>query len=320
MTDNGGTAGVPVYNAGMRGGKTTLYEGGHRVPCFVRWPAGRLRQAGDVTGVTECQDVLPTLIDLCGYRSPDVTLPAFDGTSLAGVLRDEKAAVPDRTLVVQYSPLQNQRPRKGDACVMWRRWRLVGDKELFDLTADPAQKENVIDKYPDVVKHLREHYERWWAGVEKRLDEFQPIGLGAEAEPVTRLSCCDWQDVHCDESSAVRRGVKMNGPWNVLVERDGEYELTLRRWPKEANLAMTAASPAFKGKLGQYPAGVALPVAKARLKVGDFDQTAEVMKDDKGVTLLVPLTKGRTRLQTWLLDADGKELCGAYYVEAKRKR
>jgi arylsulfatase len=318
MTDNGGTAGVPVYNAGMRGGKTTLYEGGHRVPCFVRWPAGRLRPAGDVAGVTQCQDVLPTLIELCGLKAPAGA--AFDGASLAKVLRDEKEAVPDRTLVVQYSRIQpQQRPQKGDACVMWRRWRLVGDKELYDLKADPAQKENVFEKHADVVKKLREHYDKWWAGVEKGLDEFQPISVGSEAEAVTRLSPCDWEDVHCDQSAQVRKGEKKNGPWNLMVERDGEYEVRLRRWPKESDLAMTAASPAFKGKIGQYPEGVALPVAKARLKVGDFDKTAEVKKDDKGVTFAVALKKGRTKLQTWLLDADGKELCGAYYAEVRRK-
>src|SRR5262249_60836409 len=66
MTDNGGTAGVPVYNAGMRGSKTQLYEGGHRVPCWGRWPAGKRRAPGDIPAVTQCQDLLRTLIDLCG--------------------------------------------------------------------------------------------------------------------------------------------------------------------------------------------------------------------------------------------------------------
>ena len=48
MTDNGGTAGVRVFNAGMRGSKTEYYEGGHRVPCFVRWPAGGLGPVRDI--------------------------------------------------------------------------------------------------------------------------------------------------------------------------------------------------------------------------------------------------------------------------------
>src|SRR5262249_36858716 len=79
MTDNGGTAGVATFNAGMRGMKTTLYEGGHRVPCFVRWPmagigvpsplgggVGKRNAPGDIDTPTQMQDLLPTLIDMCG--------------------------------------------------------------------------------------------------------------------------------------------------------------------------------------------------------------------------------------------------------------
>jgi len=73
MTDNGGTVGVNVFNAGMRGRKIDLYDGGHRVPCFLRWPAGKLRPAGDVavpivSGVPEYQAV-------DGRYPPGVALP-----------------------------------------------------------------------------------------------------------------------------------------------------------------------------------------------------------------------------------------------------
>ena len=83
MTDNGGTAGVPVFNAGMRGQKMDLWEGGHRVPCFIRWPAGKLRPPGDIAELTEVQDILPTLVDLCRLRKP--AKAQFDGLSLAGL-------------------------------------------------------------------------------------------------------------------------------------------------------------------------------------------------------------------------------------------
>jgi arylsulfatase len=318
MTDNGGTAGVPVHNAGMRGRKMELWEGGHRVPCFLRWPAGKLRAPGDIPDLTQCQDLLPTLIELCGLKKPAEA--NFDGISLAPALRSDKEPVPDRTLIVQYSRINPQRPQKGDACVMWQRWRLVGDKELFDLKADPAQKDNVIEKHPDIVKKLRAHYDAWWAKIEKGLDEFQPLSIGAAAEPVTRLTPCDWQDSHCDQAAQVRRGEKRNAPWNVLVERDGEYEISLRRWPAEADLPITAASPPFKGPEGSnFPAGVALPVAKARLKIGDTDRDAPVKETDKAITFTVTLKAGRTQLQTWFYDAAGKELCGAYYTDVRRK-
>ena len=49
MTDNGTASGEAVYNAGMRGRKSSIYDGGHRVPCLLRWPGGGIggMRAGD---------------------------------------------------------------------------------------------------------------------------------------------------------------------------------------------------------------------------------------------------------------------------------
>src|SRR5262245_38071421 len=65
MTDNGGTAGVPTHNAGLRDRKTSYYEGGHRVPCWVRWPNGKLGEPRDIDVPTQNTDLLPTLTELC---------------------------------------------------------------------------------------------------------------------------------------------------------------------------------------------------------------------------------------------------------------
>ncbi|HEY1381743.1 MAG TPA: arylsulfatase, partial [Gemmataceae bacterium] len=92
MNDNGGTAGVNVYNAGMRGRKTTYYEGGHRAVCFIRWPAGGLGQPRNVDVLTNNQDILPTLIDLCGLPKP--ANARFDGSSLAGLLKGTTNTLP----------------------------------------------------------------------------------------------------------------------------------------------------------------------------------------------------------------------------------
>ncbi|MGH7225378.1 MAG: arylsulfatase, partial [Gemmataceae bacterium] len=137
FNDNGGTAGVPLFNAGMRGHKTEYYEGGHRAAGFLRWPAGHLRRPADLDALTEVQDLLPTLIDLCGLHAPKKA--KFDGISLAPLLTGKTETLPDRMLVVQYG----QRPEKWDAAVMWKKWRLVKGKELYDLRGDLAQKKNV---------------------------------------------------------------------------------------------------------------------------------------------------------------------------------
>ena len=102
------------------------------------------------------------------------------------------------------------------------------------------------------------------------------------------------------------------------VDRDGTYTFELRRWPREADAAITAGLPAVRHADGQFPPGQALPIAAARLRVGDAERTAVVKPEDKAVVFDVPLRRGRTKLQTTFADADGKDVCGAYYVYVAR--
>jgi arylsulfatase len=314
FNDNGGTAGVNLYNAGMRGRKTQYYDGGHRAACFIRWPSGKLRAPGDIDAMTEVQDLLPTLVDLCGLPTPKHA--KFDGASLAGLLRGTTEKLSDRMVVVQYGQL----PVRWDGAVMWNKWRLVKEKELYDLRSDPGQQKDVASQYPDVVKKMQEHYAKWWAGVEPTLDAFSPISIGADQENPVRLSAADWANVYCDNMNDVRAGKEANGPWHILVEKDGEYEIALRRWPREADAAITAGVPAFKAVDGGLPAGKALPIAKARLKLEDLDQTKPVSASDKEIRFTIPLKAGtKAQMLSSFLNPDGKELCGAYFAYVRRK-
>jgi arylsulfatase len=276
-----------------------------------------LRAAGDVAELTEVQDVLPTLIELCGVEQP--TAVEFDGISLAPLLREEKSQLPDRMMVVQFSRMQAPVPKKGDAAVLWRRWRLVGGDSLYDLAADPAQAQNVIARHPDVAEKMRAHYEQWWSGVAPRLNEFGAVTLGADAENPSQLSPADWQDVFLDQGAQVRRGLRVNGPWNVVVDRDGEYEFELRRWAREADAPLAAELPPTTFVDGVSAPGVALPIAKARVKIAGFDESRLTAAEDKAATFVATLKAGRTQLQTWFYDEDGNELCGAYYVYVRRR-
>jgi arylsulfatase len=298
----------------MRGRKTQYYEGGHRAICFIRWPAGKLRKPTDIDTLTEVQDILPTLTDLCGVRPP--RRAKFDGTSLGGLLRGTADKLPDRMLVVQYG----QRPVKGEGAVLWKKWRLVNGKELYDLKTDPHQDRDIAAKHPDVVKKMRDHYEKWWAGVTPTLDDLSPISIGSDKENPVTLSAADWANVYCDNMYDLRAGRNRNGPWHLRVEKDGTYEFELRRWPREADAAITAGVPVFKAVDGQLPAGKALPIARARLRLGDVDESKPVGANDKGITFTLKLKAGtRTKLQTWFYDVDGKELCGAYFAYVRRK-
>jgi arylsulfatase len=320
MTDNGGTAGVNTFNAGMKGKKIELWEGGHRVPCFIRWPAGELGKPRDIDELIHVQDILPTLEELCPLKSsPD---PKRDGTSLAGLLRGKQSRLPDRMLVVQFSRMDRQVPRSGDAAVLWKRWRLLPGRpgwELYDLSTDPGQERDVADQHPDVVKAMSEHYEKWWAEVEPAMNELSNLTVGSEAEPETLLSAADWQDVFLDQQRQVRGGLARSGPWGLKVAEDGQYVFELRRWPREADHPLATGLPLHKQVDGELPPGKALPIAKARLRVGASEQTQDVKPEDKHVRFSVPLKKGETRAQTWFYDVDGQELCGAYYVYVHRE-
>src|SRR5205823_14963498 len=112
----------------------------------------------------EVQDLLPTLIDLCEIPTPAAA--RFDGRSLAALLSIPDLEAPmDRMLVVQYG----QKPEKYDSAVMWQKWRLVKGEELYDLRSDPGQKTNVAAQHGDVLRRMRDHYDRWWAKVEPLL-------------------------------------------------------------------------------------------------------------------------------------------------------
>lgn len=311
LTDNGGTAGVKAFNAGLRAGKVTYWDGGHRVPCFIRWPAGGLRAPGDLAALTQVQDVLPTLLEFSGVKK--TAGPEFDGVSLAPLLRGQTDTLPDRTLVVQFGPgfgyTDNSGPKKFECAVLWNQWRLVNGTELYDLNTDRAQERDLAASKPEIVAELRQRYEAWWSTVSPRLNDFVPMSLGAPAENPVLLTSSDWQDAYADNANHLRAaaGGPRGGPWNVNIERAGEYEFTLRRWPFDLDAPLA-------GNI--TPPGKALPIAAAKLTVAGKELSATAAPGTKEVVFRAKLPKGRTQLQAWFQDAAGQDLCGAFYVRA----
>ncbi len=313
LGDNGTAQGETVFNAGMRGKKRSLYEGGHRVPLFLRWPAGDIGDPRDIDALTHVQDVLPTLLDLTGVQAPADA--AFDGVSLAPLLRTGEQDLSERMLVAQYGGIFE---KHRDAAVMWNKWRLVNGKELYDVGKDPGQTRDVGGEFPDTAAKMRAHYDQWWDELMPAAEAYQPIVVGAGAENPTRLSASDWNGVYCDNPGCVRGGQALSGPWSIRVERPGRYRFSLRRWPKESGLAMRAPAPPLKGEYGDLMAGKALPITQARLRIGEVELRQRVSGDDQEVVFETELEPGVRQLQSWLLDRGGDLLAGAYYLEVER--
>jgi len=308
MTDNGTAAGFrggKGFNADMRGTKGSEYDGGHRVPCFVRWPAGGLGGGRNAHRLTAHVDLLPTLIDLCGLQEPaDVE---FDGTSIVPLLEGDDAGWPDRILVTDSQRIEHPEKWRKSA-VMTDRWRLINGKELYDMSRDPGQKNDVADEYPETVRKLRQAYEKWWQSVSERFDEYCEIVLGSDRENPARLTCHDWHGKAVPWNQGhIRNGLKANGFWAVDVAQAGEYEFSLRRWPAEVDAPINAA----------IPGGKAIQAQRARLQIAAVDVAEPIAEQAKEVTFKVSLPAGKTTLRTYFTAADGSAR-GAYFVYVRR--
>ena len=313
LGDNGTAQGETVFNAGMRGKKRSLYEGGHRVPLFLRWPGGDIGMPRDVDPLTHVQDVLPTLLDLTGVPAPAEA--EFDGVSLAALLRGAEQDLSGRMLVAQYGGVFE---KHRDTAVMWNKWRLVNGKELYNVGKDPGQTQDVSKEFPETAAKMRTHYEHWWNDLMPEAEAYQPIVVGGRSENPARLSASDWNGVYCDNPGCVRGGQELSGPWNIRVERAGRYRFSLRRWPKESGLALRDPAPPLRGEYGDIMAGRALPISHARLRIGEVELQQRVDREAREVVFETELERGERPLQSWFLDDGGGLLAGAYYVEVER--
>ncbi|VGO15452.1 Arylsulfatase [Pontiella desulfatans] len=311
MTDNGTAAGLAEgrgFDGGMRGQKNSEYDGGHRVPFIIRWPDGKIEAGKSIERLTAHIDILPTFIDLCGLTAPKT---AYDGSSLRELLYADGATWPDRALVVETQRVVD--PIKWRRCaVMTDRWRLVNDDNgqgLFDLKADPRQATDVSAEHPEVVERLRGAYDAFWSDVSQEHDLTSYMVIGSDKSPVVKLSSHDWliDKLPPWNQDHIKNGdVAEVSHWAIEVERDGDYEISLRRWPVEADKGIND---------GTY--GKAFNYQQARMRIGEVDETQAIPAGAKEVTFKVSLKKGITQLAPVFI---GPELTATpYYAYVTHK-
>ena len=136
-------------NGPLRGQKTEMYEGGHRVPAIAWWP-GRI-DAGITAELAATFDIFPTVAALAGCP----TQTDIDGTDLSPVLFSGQSLTA-RTLF--WRMRSSGATRRGS-------WKLVQhdgqEPELYDLTADLGETQNVAQEFPDVAAELGAEFEEW---------------------------------------------------------------------------------------------------------------------------------------------------------------
>ncbi len=325
-TDNGTASGAKIYNAGMRAGKGSPYDGGHRVPFFVHWPAGGLTKQHQVDQLTHAVDIVPTLLDMTGVPKPESV--TFDGVSIASLLDPTKDVDwPERFVISDSQRVRDPIKWRGSS-VMSQQYRLINGKELYDIAADPGQKNNLAKKHPEVVAKMREFYEQWWAELEPTFSQTTEIYLGHPEHPVVSLTAHDWiQEVYPPwHQGSIRAAIELQnskelvhkGHWAVKVIQDGKYQIALRRWPVESGTAINAPLAAGDDVPGATKAfrttpGIAVAATHGVLRLDGKDLDRKPVETDaEEVRFVTELKKGSHQLAPYFEIKDGE--LGAYYV------
>ena len=161
-SDNGphkeGGADPDFFNSNSiyRGYKRDLYEGGIRIPLIVSWP-GHVQAGTETDFMCAFWDMMPTF---CDILSSDIqtSAEALDGISLLPVLTGQKGQKEHDYLYFEFQEQNGkQAVRKGVWKLIYQNIR--GDKpyyELYNLAADPSERHNVIDRFPDIAAELKE--------------------------------------------------------------------------------------------------------------------------------------------------------------------
>ena len=137
-----------LCNGVLRGFKGSLWEGGHRVPFIARWP-GKIKPGSESTQVIGLVDMMATFGAIVGQPLPKEAGP--DSFNVLAALVGENPQQPVRDhLVVQSNSTMHLAIRKG----AWK-WIAPGD-ELYNLTEDLSETENLAAIHPDKVKELSE--------------------------------------------------------------------------------------------------------------------------------------------------------------------
>lgn len=181
-SDNGGVSKSmhSAYNAPLRLGKGTLYEGGVRVPLFVRWP-GSIKPGQRCNVPVHFADLFPTLCEAAGV-TPEKSHP-LDGTTLSPLFNG--GTLTERTLFMTYPHYLVEFGTTPVRAAIQNRYKLVWNPydhidlaggrvtsaamryvpkpkiELFDLESDHGEHENLAERYPEKVQEMKTLIENW---------------------------------------------------------------------------------------------------------------------------------------------------------------
>ncbi|NEW82845.1 MAG: arylsulfatase [Mariniphaga sp.] len=226
MTDNGPQQ--TRYVGGMRGRKGDVYQGGVRVPFYIRYPSV-FEKNKDIETIAAHIDILPTLAQVCHVEMPKDR--KIDGKSLLPLLMGKEVEWADRPLFFYWTRgypelYYNMALREGN-------YKLVGktnynapinDFELFDNAKDPYEQNNIIAENNGIANKLKEELDRTYIELitSENLIHQPPIIVGSPRENPVILNRND-----AGGERAIWDQEEIYGKWKVSIE-EGYYDVTFK--------------------------------------------------------------------------------------------
>ena len=157
-SDNGPENGTPGSASIFRERKRSLYEGGVRVPAFVIWK-DHIKEGIRLDFPSITSDYLPTILDILNIKYPDSR--PIDGVSLHGLLQG-KNEIRENAIGFIF-----------DQKISWvdNQYKLISvdngeNFELYNLINDRSEKENIIQKEPEIASKMKNELNHWLRSVE----------------------------------------------------------------------------------------------------------------------------------------------------------
>ena len=314
MTTDDGVQGASIsrtpnyWNMGMRGKKGSQEEGGHRVFSYLRWIGGNIGTPGVKNNtLISIQDVYPTMLDLCGLPMPRNV--EFSGRSfkpyLTSPLNPEED---DRPIFFYYYNPKKIDQRENQTCVIWKNWRLIANTQLYDISKDKMQENDVAADYPEVVKKLQAEFDAYHASGKPLIQEPVRFIIGDPRALVQELTSQDvyWtQDISGGQAFGQGDCEKLeqaHGPYKVAIARDGKYTFTLSRYPLYTGMTFGE---------GHRSVGT-FHIEKVRMSIAGQTVEKAVTPEDTHASFTLDLKAGDTDLDTALV-GDGYDGV-AYFV------
>jgi arylsulfatase A-like enzyme len=255
-----GPNGAHRYNLGLRGGKGMVWEGGIKLPLFIMWPS-HLSPGKKCEQIASHIDVFPTVLEMCGVAIPRDR--HLDGRSLLPLMEGSVADWPDRTLFFQQSRPDRAARRYGDEPRLFincaareQKYKAVMTSEepgetyfqpvdfkntrLYDIESDPGETMDISHSHPDIVRKLRDRYERWFADVSKGINPAVRNIIGSTHQNPVVLTSQDMRGVRSalapHELATAKRQAENGKPlgfgyWAIEVQRKARYRVRMQLTP-----------------------------------------------------------------------------------------